>query len=645
MTFQQETPMDNRYEKIYACWQEFVATGKIQDDSPVRQIILESWKRSREFGLDPYACKRLFKDLKVLREENRELIEVALPYMELVQSFVAGSGFVLILIDGEGYILQSIGDPEVIKKASQNNLAPGENRSEKVTGTNAISLTLASGKPIQIFGPEHYSENFHNWTCSSSPIKNSAGEIVGALNLSGHYSLLHKHTLGMVVSAVKAIERELTLVEAHREALEANKFLEAVVDSVSDGLLAAALDGNIIKMNSRVVEFLGSKVSHLRDVITPGSLLDDMIQKGCDFTEREHYFPKKRSYGLITARTIKGTRDEAIGFLMTIKEKQKVHSLIHRMVGATASFSFKDIIGQSTAINECINLAETAAETDCKVLLEGESGTGKELFAQSIHNASKRKKGPFIAVNCSAIPRELIESELFGYEEGAFSGANKKGKPGRFELAEGGTLFLDEASSMSLDMQAKLLRVLQENSIMRLGGVNFIPLNVRLIVATNKDLTDLIKEGSFRQDLYYRLSVFTLRIPSLRERKEDIPLLVEHFCRKSEQLLTGNPIKVSPEVIQALKAYHWPGNIRELENVLERAIILSKGFLESVSFLPETFKKTGKSGTNAALELEFVKENAIRDALNKTNGNITQAAKILGISRNTIYNKIKKSLN
>lgn len=264
------------------------------------------------------------------------------------------------------------------------------------------------------------------------------------------------------------------------------------------------------------------------------------------------------------------------------------------------------------------------------------------------------KEGPFIAVNCSAIPKELIESELFGYEGGAFTGAKAKGKPGKFELAEGGTLFLDEISSMSLDMQAKLLRVLQENQLVRVGGINIIPLNVRVIAATNKDLNELIKAGSFREDLYYRLSIVTIKIPPLRERKEDIPVLIEHLSNKISNRVGIESVYLTQEVINLLTLYDWPGNVRELENVLERAIILAKGNEVDIDLLPDTItdikgfdksiiKKPGFSRKGRMME--HLKIQTIKKALEITNGNVSKAARLLGISRNTIYNSLKKGSN
>lgn len=652
--------MDENYLQLYKAWNNFVKFGKV-NENVLRPIIIRSWKRCAEYGVDPYRKEIMpTKDPHLLQKENEHLINVSRPVVEMVYNFVKGSGFIALLIDKNGYVVELIGDKETIKAAERNYLIPGANRLEETVGTNAIGLALAEKKPVQIFGPEHYNYHFHAWTCSAAPIKNPSGDIIGVFNMSGHYSLVHKHTLGMVVSSVRAIERELCLQNAHKEALFANEYLKAVFNSVSDGLLAIDKNGKIMHANSNVSKILGKDKNtiinkHIEEVIKPAIAFKKTLNSGKECVDKEFYLTKGNSkiYCLATTMPINDQQNNIIGVVIVLREKKKVHNLVHRMVGASASFTFNDIIGESQPLRECISLAKTVAETDSKVLLEGESGTGKELFAQAIHNYSKRREGPFIAVNCSAIPRELIESELFGYEEGAFTGAKKRGKPGKFELAEGGTLFLDEISSMSLDMQAKLLRVIQENQLVRVGGINIIPLNVRIIAATNRDLNELIKEGSFREDLYYRLSVVTIKIPPLRERKEDIPILIKHLSEKLGKKIGLEKIHFTQQALNLLMLYDWPGNIRELENVIERAIILAKSSEIDVNFLPDKLKKVLKYDEKIHEDekvvilkgdgsLENVEVRVIMETLRKTNGNISQAARMLGISRNTIYNKLKR---
>jgi transcriptional regulator of acetoin/glycerol metabolism len=307
----------------------------------------------------------------------------------------------------------------------------------------------------------------------------------------------------------------------------------------------------------------------------------------------------------------------------------------------SARYNFDYIIGESQKIKEAIKLAKKAAQTDSTVLLQGESGTGKELFAHAVHNHSHRKYGPFVALNCAALPETLIESELFGYEGGAFTGAKAQGQIGKFELAHGGTLFLDEISELPLESQASLLRVLQEHSFVRIGGTKPIPIDVRIIAATNKDLHEEIKKGKFRLDLFYRINVISIDIPPLRERPEDIEILTSHYLGKIGSKLHRSLVKVSPEVKQIFHNYWWPGNIRELINVLERALLLVDEDLILPEHLPVQIKNIN-SWDNQSLLIENAEANLIKSALAQSGNNISRAAELLGIGRATLYRKLEK---
>ncbi|QSQ08051.1 Transcriptional regulatory protein ZraR [Koleobacter methoxysyntrophicus] len=312
-----------------------------------------------------------------------------------------------------------------------------------------------------------------------------------------------------------------------------------------------------------------------------------------------------------------------------------------------AKYSFNCIIGNSTKMKEAKGLAQKAAATDSNVLLLGESGTGKELFAHAIHNAGGRRFYPFIKVNCAAIPSELLESELFGYEEGAFTGAKKGGKAGKFLLANKGTIFLDEIGDMPEKMQAKLLRVLQEKEIEPVGSTETKNIDVRLITATNKNLEELVEKGQFREDLYYRLNVLTIKIPPLRERTEDIDHLCEVLIKKISERVGKYVTKISKNALDIIKSYKWPGNVRQLENVLERAIILSNSCMIDCDDLPDYIKLKDKRTYNGPIKpmkdiIEEVEKEAIIKALEYTKGNKFTASKLLGISRSSLYEKMNR---
>ncbi len=308
------------------------------------------------------------------------------------------------------------------------------------------------------------------------------------------------------------------------------------------------------------------------------------------------------------------------------------------------------IIGKSERILDVAKKIQKVAPTKTTVLLLGESGTGKELFARAIHCLSPRKDYPFVPINCAAIPKELLESELFGHEKGAFTGAEAR-KPGKFDLADRGTIFLDEIAEMDLSLQAKIMRVIQEGEIERVGGLKAIPVDVRVIAATNKDIERAVSEGTFREDLYYRLSVFPIKVPSLRERAEDVPLLVDFFVKKySAEMKT--PVKeISKEVVEMLMDHSWKGNVRELENTMERAIILCNGrtiTAEHISLSPvpvktmiETLPMSGSLEDTAKAALRLAETGRIRKALQETKGNKSRAAELLDVSYKTLLTKIK----
>ena len=316
------------------------------------------------------------------------------------------------------------------------------------------------------------------------------------------------------------------------------------------------------------------------------------------------------------------------------------------------------LVGQSPAIRQIYAVVEKVANTPSTVLISGESGTGKELIARALHENSNRHAGPFIKINCAAIPKTLMESELFGYDKGAFTGA-VGAKPGRFELAHGGTLFLDEIGEIPIEMQVKLLRVLQESEFERVGGIKTIKVDVRLVTATNRDLLEEIGAGNFREDLFYRLNVVPIQIPPLRERREDIPLLADHFIAKFNERLKKQIVAISPEAVEQLVAYNWPGNIRELENLMERTILFCEGPEIRVSDLPPEIVGVAVPASTATTdegprpaagslkeavraETERVERELIQRALDATGGNVTQAARKLKISRKSLQTKMKE---
>jgi transcriptional regulator with PAS, ATPase and Fis domain len=339
--------------------------------------------------------------------------------------------------------------------------------------------------------------------------------------------------------------------------------------------------------------------------------------------------------------------NKSFGTVVTLQEVNKIQqkeAMIRKETyarGHTAKFSFKHIIGQSPAIINTIETARDFAATNSSILISGETGTGKEVFAQSIHNASNRAKGPFVAINCAALPAQLLESELFGYVAGAFTGAHREGKPGLFEIAHGGTIFLDELAEMDYVNQGRLLRFLQEKTVVRLGSFKVLPVDVRVIAATNKDLEYLVRENKFRNDLYYRLNVLRLEIPPLKERKTDIHLYAEAFLTEFSVRSGGN-FRLPDDAVRFLEEYSWPGNIRECRNLMERITATSKKNEITASILSSMLGRSLQASPPPPSRKEKRLVQEIRKALVDARGNYTAASEILGVNRTTLWRRMQK---
>jgi PAS domain S-box-containing protein len=341
----------------------------------------------------------------------------------------------------------------------------------------------------------------------------------------------------------------------------------------------------------------------------------------------------------ISTAVLRDDAGQVIGGVETFQDLSPIEQLRKELEG---KYTFEDIVGRSAAMTKLFDILPQIAESASTVLIEGPSGTGKELFARAIHNLSPRKKKPFIAVNCAALPDTLLESELFGHKAGAFTDARRE-KPGRFALANGGTIFLDEIGDISPATQVRLLRVLQERTIEPLGSVEPLKVDVRVVAATNKDLGQLVRAGGFREDLYYRVRVVSLKLPNLSQRREDIPLLVDHIVSKFNQLQGKAIAGVSEEVMARLMEYEYPGNVRELENIIEQAFVLCQGGLIELHHLPTELRPIGSTAYAGAgpMSLQSMEKLLIHDALRRHKGNRTKAARQLGINQSTLYRKMK----
>ncbi len=638
-------------QQLQKIWKRFIEEDDIAD-SRLDPFIQASWMRSKKNGVNAFrpggsvSEKKLEKTLK----EKSLLIKVSLPLMESLYALVEGSGFVVILCDETGMLLKVIGDEETVREAKKMSFIEGASWNEQELGTNAIGTAIVEEKPLQIYAHEHYCAACHAWTCSAAPIRGKQGEVIGVLNMSGPFDKVNPHTLGMVVSAVKAIETHLQLLEKSEKNELMQRYLEATTNTLKDGLLIMDKSGQIVKINDALQQITGMDEKDLTGKLVfsvfKNRIFQEVLKGPAGSGDKEIRLKvsgkEERKHVLLSIQPIDG----GIGWLIQFKEIHQVRKFINAMTGSQAKVTFQEIIGQDPAFLQQIQEAKQAALTNANVLLLGESGTGKDVFAQAIHNAGERRNKPFIAINCGAIPRDLLGSELFGYEEGAFTGARKGGSPGKFELADGGTIFLDEIGEMSLEMQVVLLRVLQTKEVIRIGGHRVLPVNVRIIAATNKKLEEEVKKETFREDLFYRLNVIPIQILPLRERKKDIPLLARYFISECGRKIGKKINSFSPAVKEALCNYHWPGNVRELQNVLERSIHKTAGPVIELQSLPNDLFRREPSkhfyASKPAMKKEEWKKQALMQALMMHDNNYSRAAKSLGISRSTLYRQLEQ---
>ncbi len=463
----------------------------------------------------------------------------------------------------------------------------------------------------------------------------------------------------------KLVKEQQALQSMHDE-------LSNVFRTMSDGVIVFNRDGRIRQSNQAAQKMLGRPAQDLKDIKVKkvfsgkAELIPALLDNGEDFYDQEFWLEGREGKVHTTVSGIPLYDDDhqVEGASLILRPIAQVQQLVNKFSGAQASFTFDSIIGRDRQLRYSIQVAMSAGRNNSTVLLQAESGSGKEMFAQSIHNASQRSRQPFVAINCAALPRELVASELFGYVEGAFTGAQKGGRPGKFELAHRGTLFLDEIGSMPLDQQALLLRAIQEKAILRVGGADLIKVDVRIIAATNQDLLQLVGEGRFRADLYYRLNVIRIMIPPLRERSGDINLLFNHFIEDMSPRFNRVITAVDPEVAGYLGDYSWPGNIRELQNAVERVLLLAEDGHITVDCLPREITRPAgyapaklaggrqpraeaaapaavSNRTNRKMYAQEQEKEAIVHALNRCGGNVTQAAAELGISRYTLYRRMK----
>ncbi|NPV91351.1 MAG: sigma 54-interacting transcriptional regulator [Firmicutes bacterium] len=628
----------------------------------IRPEIAESWIRSRNYGLNlydynygPMLDKHAFEDL---RNQKTLLLEAAAPLIR--QMMLMCSNSLIQLSDEKGVILFVEPDKDGIFFGNINKeylLNPGVVWSEETVGTLSHTLSLVYGVPMQMYGSEHFSETYQKNIASSAPIFDVNNNIAGSVCLVNRNSVYENtNSLALVVSVAKAIERELHLISERL-------LSSALLESADKSIITVNKSGLITNANVNARRIFGAKLPDLtgiriEDIIGNQPLVRSVLETRKPIHDAEINIEKlNQRFHLSSAKPLDDSYGNNYGYVLVLEKLVTERKRPFPASSLETRFSFSSILGKSTQFVKSVELAKKFARLDGSILIQGESGTGKEMFAQAIHNEG-RPYGPFIAINCAAIPKNLIESELFGYEGGAFTGAESQGRKGKIELASGGTLFLDEIGDMPLELQPTILRVLEDKQLMRIGGSRYVPVDFRLITATNHDIQDLMEKKQFREDLYYRLETFQIYIPPLRERGQDIIELAQYFIHAIAEKQGIPAPALSEAVIYRLLQFDWPGNIRQLKNAVLYAVNSTSDGVIKPEDLPPAIRGTSTGSARgrvkespavvydqeAANEHRSIKEMEkmmVIQALVQTRNNFAEAARLLGISKSSLYRKIK----
>ena len=631
-------------------------------------------------------------DLTVARERNLRLYSHAAPVMEMLYEQIVDTDSMVVLTDATGTILHSTGDDEFLGRAAKVALAPGANWSEAAKGTNAVGTALMDEVPTLVHAEEHFMHANNFLTCSAAPILDPRGNILGVLDVSGEQRSYHQHTMALVKMSARMIENHW-LTDDYRNVMRLH-FHSRVefIGTLMEGILAVSPEGKIVGANRGALELMGLSGAALRMHslsslfgTAMGSLVDRFrsplaVPLPVEMSDgRQFHVLAKFNFPVwshpdtpsdearSTLRQSASVAEEA-----TVRARPPMPAPDQTAVGGLRHLQTGD-----SHMDAVVEKVRRVLNRDIPILILGDTGTGKELLARAIHQDSERARQPFVAVNCASIPETLIEAELFGYEEGAFTGARRKGSVGKIVQASGGTLFLDEIGDMPLQLQAHLLRVLQERQVTPLGSTKSVTVDVSIICATHRNLREMIAAKQFREDLYYRLNGLAVKLPALRERS-DLMVLARRIL---ERQVPGQRLELSDEVLRLFRSYAWPGNIRQLFNVLRTAAVMASGdalitrhhlsddFLDEAqraaatapAVVPAAAAFTAPAAVMASTPIAAAEEppaapaetttpprslqdmeiDAIRQAVDAAGGNISEASKNLGISRNTIYRKLR----
>jgi transcriptional regulator of acetoin/glycerol metabolism len=624
-------------------------------EMPVDAKICTSWQRCvNDHGLDPDSEHQPhFVDKQVLQECKERLstlLNIARVEMANLYQQVAGSGHSILLTDEKGMIINYVGDPAFEEEAAKRGLTEGAVWTEEHQGTNSIGTCLAEQQPVNIHQDEHFFSNNLSLTCTAVPIFDPNHKVIAVLDASSKSTNAQQHTMALVKMSAKAIENRIFLsmfkkhfiMRFHSRPEFVNTLGEGLIAFQNDGTVLAATPSALFQLNFKSCEELRThKIDKLFDSPLQ-TLLRHSVYGSLQAVPIHQSKHSKRFFAIVQI-----PESEAPGEHNSSTPEKRPRT--ERT--AASAFSTQDPLEfGDPQMAQNIRVARRVLDRDIPILLHGESGTGKGVFAKAMHLASERGEKPFIAINCASIPESLIESELFGYKAGAFTGASRHGSPGKIMQANGGTLFLDEIGDMPLSLQARLLRVLEEKEVVPLGGHTPMSVELRVISATHRNLPEMVQQGSFREDLYYRLQGVKVTLPPLRERADRYNLIKHLIVIESRS--DGRSLQVSEEVIELLCNYYWPGNIRQVRNVLRTMFALAETDRITADDLIEDLIHEARGSNDGETDQLLVEEekphdplrnaerNALLQELERHRWNISNAAKSLMLSRNTLYRKM-----
>lgn len=637
-------------------WDLFTTTRKLSDEIELDPLISASWMRCGTRMNPNSQINWVYESESAFQSTLKRLTalkNIARPIMEDIHQFIEGCSAVLLLTDSTGCLIEILGDPQTLAGLQSEGLRPGAYLDESHLGTNAAGVTLFEAMPSQVTGPEHFLFKLHALSTVAAPINELEGHPIGILGLVEPLEKRSEQSFGLVVAGAKAIENQLRADLIVLEANTQTAKLYATMDSITEGVLAWTSQGLIMHLNEQA-----GKILHLSSTAVVGRPMAEFISLpenlartvalGQELNDIETAFSVDgvSRECLVSLRIIASEENDTQVCIITIRHIEQVHQLVNRLVGAQARLTFDDIVSNGTAAQKIRKQALRAVNAKACVLLMGEAGTGKNVLARAIHNSGQRAGGPFLAINCRAIPRELALGEFLGYEAGSFNSGPSTGQPSKFELAHGGTLFLAEIETLPLETQAALQRVIEMEDVIRLGGTRVIPVDARIIVSTTRTMDELLELDLFRHDLFLRLSSFLITMEPLRNRPEDIPLLVERFLDKLT-IQFSRTLKISPEALAVLCKYPWPGNVRELETIMERAAIQCEGAQIGIENLPPfVYQRSslvkGKIQAQPVRTLVEAEKAAILAAGQAARGSLSQTAQLLEIGRTTLWRRMKE---